>query len=192
MFVTHDEIRQQKDQGADFIKVVLVSPDVFFAAIVEGKRVGLPVLGHLQEGVDAAQASRAGFRSIEHLGPGDSIWIECSTQEAVLLADAAQHPTMKTPPIAVPAFLQKMLMKHLQKRLINPAAFDDAAYTARLQRALEWRVQQDIKRDVFVDYQTLANIQATIADTTRNIVAPLKLQSRRNTLHLFRLDIAPE
>jgi len=63
-----EEIRQQKNQGADFIKVGLVSPDVFFAASAEGKRVGLPVLGHLQEGVDAAQASRAGFRSIEHLG----------------------------------------------------------------------------------------------------------------------------
>jgi imidazolonepropionase-like amidohydrolase len=29
------------------------------------------------------------------------------------------------------------LMKHLQKRLINPAAFDDAAYTARRQRAFD-------------------------------------------------------
>jgi len=90
-----DEIRQQKNQGADFIKVGLVSPDVFFAAIAEGKRVGLPVLGHLQEGVDAAQASHAGFRSIEHLGPGDSIWIGCSTNQTALLAEAAQHPAMK-------------------------------------------------------------------------------------------------
>jgi cytosine/adenosine deaminase-related metal-dependent hydrolase len=132
-----DEIRQQKNQGADFIKVGLVSPDVFFAAIAEGKRVGLPVLGHLQEGVDAARASREGFRSIEHLGPGDSIWIGCLTEEVVLLADAVQHPTMKTPLFRVPAFVQKMLMKHLQKRLINPAAFDDAAYIVRLQRAFD-------------------------------------------------------
>src|SRR6202453_5356885 len=42
-----EEIRQQKEQGADFIKVGLVSPDVFFAAIAEGKRAGLSVLGHL-------------------------------------------------------------------------------------------------------------------------------------------------
>jgi imidazolonepropionase-like amidohydrolase len=97
-----DEIRQQTNQGADFIKVGLVTPNVFFAAIIEGKRVGLPVLGHLQEGVDAAQASRAGFRSVEHLGPGSSIWIGCSTEEAVLFADSAQHPTVKTPPIRVP------------------------------------------------------------------------------------------
>jgi imidazolonepropionase-like amidohydrolase len=132
-----DEIDQQKSQGADFIKIGLVSPEVFFAAIAEGKRVGLPVLGHLQEGVDAAQASRAGFRSIEHLGPGDSIWIGCSTEAAALLADAVQHPLMKTPPFRVPAFLQKILMKHLRKRLINPAAFDDPTHTARLQRAFD-------------------------------------------------------
>ena len=132
-----DEIRQQKNQGADFIKVGLVSPEVFFAAIAEGTRVGLPVLGHLQEGVDAAQASRAGFRSIEHLGPGDSIWIGCSTEGAALLADAAQHPAMRAPPIKIPAFVETILMKRLQKRLINPAAFDDAASTTRLQRAFD-------------------------------------------------------
>jgi imidazolonepropionase-like amidohydrolase len=44
---------------------------------------------------------------------------------------------MKTPPVTLPAFVQKMLMKHLQTRLINPAAFDEPAYTARLQRAFD-------------------------------------------------------
>jgi imidazolonepropionase-like amidohydrolase len=163
-----DEIRQQKNQGADFIKVGLVSPDVFFAAIAEGKRVGLPVLGHLQEGVDAAQASRAGFRSIEHLGPGDSIWIGCSTEEAVLLADAVQHPTMKTPPIKVPAFLQKMLMKHLQKRLINPAAFDDAAYTMRLQRAF----------DTYSEAKCRALAMIFVANQTWNIPTLVRLRTQ--------------
>jgi imidazolonepropionase-like amidohydrolase len=139
------EIRHQKNQGADFIKVGLVSPDVFFAAIAEGKRVGLPVLGHLQEGVDAAQASQAGFRSIEHLGPGTSIWIACSTEKTVLLADAAQHPTVKTPPFTIPAFVQRIMMKKLQKRLINPAAFEDAAYSARLQRAFDTYREADCR-----------------------------------------------
>jgi imidazolonepropionase-like amidohydrolase len=163
-----DEIRQQKNQGADFIKVGLVSPDVFFAAIAEGKRVGLPVLGHLQEGVGAAQASQAGFRSIEHLGPGDSIWIGCSTEEAVLLADAAQHPTMKTPPIAVPAFLQKMLMKHLKKRLINPAAFDDAAYTTRLQRAF----------DTYSEAKCRALAAVFVANQTWNVPTLVRLRTQ--------------
>src|SRR6202451_112340 len=134
---TNVEIQQQKQDGADFIKIGLVSPAVFFAAIAEAKRVGLPVLGHLQEGVDPAQASRAGFRSIEHLGPGDSIWIACSTDAEGLRAEAAQHPAIKAPPVRVPVFLQEMLMKHLRRRLINPAAFEDAATTARLQRAFD-------------------------------------------------------
>jgi len=60
-----------------------------------------------------------------------------STEEAVLLADAARHPTVKTLPVRVPGFVQKMLMKHLQKRLINPAAVDDTGYTARLQHIFD-------------------------------------------------------
>jgi len=163
-----DEIRQQKNQGADFIKVGLVSPDVFFAAIAEGKRVGLPVLGHLQEGVDAAKASRAGFKSIEHLGPGDSMWIGCSTEDSVLLADAAEHPTMKTPPIRVPAFLQKILMKHLKKRLINPAAFDDAAYTTRLQRAF----------DTYSEAKCRALAAVFVANQTWNVPTLVRLRTQ--------------
>ena len=162
------EIREQKNQGADFIKVGLVSPDVFFAAIAEGKRVGLPVLGHLQEGVDAEQASRAGFRSIEHLGPGDSIWIDCSTEAAVLLADAARHPTVKTPPFTLPAFVQTMLMKHLQTRLINPAAFDTAAYDVRLQRAF--------------DHYSEANCRALaavfVSNDTRNVPTLVRVRTQ--------------
>jgi imidazolonepropionase-like amidohydrolase len=131
------EIQQQKIQGADFIKVGLVSPEVFFAAIAEAKRVGLPALGHLQEGVDATQASQAGFRSIEHLGPGTTIWVGCSTEEEKLGAESAQKPRMKIPSIYIPVFLQKFLMKRLQKLLINPAAFEDLSDTERLQRAFD-------------------------------------------------------
>jgi imidazolonepropionase-like amidohydrolase len=162
------EIRQQKSQGADFIKVGLVSPDVFFAALAEGKRVGLPVLGHLQEGVDAAQASKAGFRSIEHLGPGDSIWIGCSTNETALLAEAAQHPPMKAPPFRIPAFLEKMLMKRLQKRLINPAAFDNAVDKARLQRAF----------DTYSEAKCRALATVFVANHTWNVPTLVRLRTQ--------------
>jgi imidazolonepropionase-like amidohydrolase len=163
-----DEIRQQKKQGADFIKVGLVSPEVFFAAIAEGKRVGLPVLGHLQEGVDAAKASQAGFRSIEHLGPGTSIWIGCSSNEAALLTEAAEHPAMKALPIKIPGFVEKMLMKRLQKRLINPAAFDDAAYTSRLQRAF----------DTYNGVQCRALAKVFVANDTWNVPTLVRLRTQ--------------
>ncbi len=131
------EIRQQKRDGADFIKVAILDPQVFFAAIAESKRVGLPILGHLQEGVDPGQASQEGFRSVEHLGPGDTIWIGCSTKQTALLADAAQHPVMKTPRISIPAFVLKLVVPWIQTRLINPAAFENAVDVERLQRALD-------------------------------------------------------
>ena len=131
------EIRQQKLQGADFIKVGILDPRVFSEAIAESTRVGLSIVGHLQEGVDAAQASQEGFRSIEHLGPGDTVWIACSANQAALLAESAQHPIMKAPRIRIPGFIQKMATPWIQKRLINPAAFEDTADVARLQRALD-------------------------------------------------------
>jgi imidazolonepropionase-like amidohydrolase len=129
-------IDEEKREGADFIKVGLVSPEVFFAAIAQAKRVGLPALGHLQEGVDAGQASQAGFRTIEHLGPGDSIWIACSTDQARLQADAAAHPAMKALPFRIPSFVERLVMGHVRKILVNPAAFEKPEDAARLQKAL--------------------------------------------------------
>ena len=129
------EVRAQKAQGADFIKVGFASPPVFDAALQEGARQNIPVLGHLQEGVDAAQAAQAGFRSIEHLGPGSTVWIACSSAEAELKADVAP-PRMRALPLGVP-FLRKLIVARLQTMLINPAAFVKPAYTARLKRAME-------------------------------------------------------
>jgi hypothetical protein len=130
-------IETQKEEGADFIKVALVSPEVFFAAIAQAKRVGLSALGHLQEGVDAGEASDAGFKGIEHLGPGDSIWIACSSDQARFEADAAKHPAIKAPPFKIPSFIEKLAMGRVRKILINPAAFEKPEDAARLQKAFD-------------------------------------------------------
>ncbi len=45
------EVQKQKAEGADFIKTIDVSPDVFFATLAESKRLGLPYDGHLSTGV---------------------------------------------------------------------------------------------------------------------------------------------
>ncbi|ATB32254.1 amidohydrolase family protein [Melittangium boletus] len=130
------EIRRQKDQGADFVKLGLTSPEVFFAAIAEGKRVGIPILGHLQEGTDALEASRAGFRSIEHLGPGSTIWVSCSSQEEMLRADSYKRPFIKAPPIKIP-FLERLIMRRFRTLLINPVAFAHPGDAARLGLAID-------------------------------------------------------
>lgn len=130
-----DEIRRQKRQGADFIKVGLVAPDVFFAAIEAANVEGIPILGHLQEGTDALDATAAGFRSVEHLGPGSTVWICCSDEEAELRADSYRREFIKAPPFRIP-FLETLVMKRLGKMLINPSAFAKPADVERLRRAI--------------------------------------------------------
>ncbi len=130
------EVRQQKEQGADFVKVGVCGPAVFRAAMEEAERAGIPILGHLQGGINAAEASHAGFKSIEHLGPGDTVWIGCSTKEAELHAEASNRPLVKLPSLKIP-FLRLLINMKMQKLLINPAAFSSPEDIARLQRALD-------------------------------------------------------
>jgi imidazolonepropionase-like amidohydrolase len=75
------EVRKQKAEGADFIKVIDVDNQTFFAALEEANRQGLPFLGHVPPVVDAAEASRKGMRSVEHLGPAEIQLISCSSRE---------------------------------------------------------------------------------------------------------------
>lgn len=131
------EVRRQKQQGADFVKIASATPPVFFAALAEARRVGLPAVGHLQNGVSPADAARAGLRSIEHLGPGDTLWTGCSSQETALRADALAHPRPPVPPFKIPVFVQELLAGTISKMLINPAAFEKPESAARLQRAFD-------------------------------------------------------
>jgi imidazolonepropionase-like amidohydrolase len=130
------EVRRQKAQGADFVKMVVANPDVFFAAIEAAVAAGIPILGHLQEGVDAVAAARAGFRSIEHLGPGSSIWLSCSTIGEKLLAEVSDHPVIKAPPFKIP-FIERIAGRRMRNMVVNPAAFTDPGDVARIQRALD-------------------------------------------------------
>jgi imidazolonepropionase-like amidohydrolase len=99
------EVDKQKAEGADFIKTIDVTPQVFFAAMDEATKNGLLYDGHLSPGVDAVKASEAGMRVIEHLGPMEMILLSCSTDEGAIrqamaarAAAAAQAPA---PPAAM-------------------------------------------------------------------------------------------
>ncbi len=137
------EIRRQKAQGADFIKVGFVSPPVFIAALEEARRQGMPILGHLQDGMDAATTSKAGFRSVEHLGPGATVWIACSAAEEQLTSEIKAF-SVKVPPAWIP-FLRRLIEKRIQMILINPAAFLSPTYVARMQRAIDTYSEDKLK-----------------------------------------------
>ena len=148
------EVASQVQLGADFIKIGFVSPAVLLACLEAGRVHGIPVLGHLQEGVHAGDAAKLGFRSVEHLGPGIAIWAACSREEAAL--NKGMSPVrIKAPPEWLP-FLRRLIERRLQLMLINPAAFTKPAYTARLQQAIETfdEPKLDGLCDVFVSCHT--------------------------------------
>ena len=57
-------------RGVDFLKIQpRIARDVVEAVIDEARSVGLTVVGHLPQGVDAIDGSNMGLRSIEHMSP---------------------------------------------------------------------------------------------------------------------------
>jgi len=60
-------VRDLKQRGADFIKIIsLPSREAFFAVADEARRQNISFVGHLPLEVGAVEASNAGMRSIEH------------------------------------------------------------------------------------------------------------------------------
>ena len=91
------QVRLQKAEGADFIKIVNSSREVTLSILAEARKQGLGVSGHLPPAVSAEEASNAGWRAVEHLGAGLGILLGCSTDEAsirsaVLRGEGAKPP----------------------------------------------------------------------------------------------------
>ena len=129
-------VRDQAAAGADFIKIALITPDVFFPTVAEARRLGIPVAGHLPTGIDVSRASRAGIRAIEHLGPGLTILAGCSSDEVSLAEAIAGLPALRLPAVKLP-FMDRILMRVLRKVVINPVNRSTPAEVEILQRAVD-------------------------------------------------------
>jgi len=129
-------VRDQAAAGADFVKIALITPDVFFPAVAEAAKLGIPVAGHLPSGIDVSRASRAGIRAIEHLGPGLTIIAGCSTDEVSLAEAIAALPALRLPSIRLP-FMERILMRVLRKVVINPVNRLTPAEVEILQQAVD-------------------------------------------------------
>jgi len=76
-------VDQLQKQGADFIKVIQLSREDYFAVAAESKKDGITFVGHIPTEVSASEASVAGQKSIEHI-IYSSLALDCSSQEADL------------------------------------------------------------------------------------------------------------
>jgi len=79
-------VRQVKESGADFIEVDRRLPrEAYFAIADESRKLGISFAGGVPSSVRAAEASKAGQKSIEYLGDVSSgILLDCSTKEEEL------------------------------------------------------------------------------------------------------------
>lgn len=60
-------VEANAQMGADFLKIrTCASRETYLAIAAEAKRAGLPLVGHLPDGISPIEASDAGQRSIEH------------------------------------------------------------------------------------------------------------------------------
>ena len=66
-------------RGADFIKIIELSREDYFAVAQESKKDGIPFVGHIPSGVTAAEASNAGQKSVEHI-IYSSLAFDCSAE----------------------------------------------------------------------------------------------------------------
>jgi hypothetical protein len=115
-------VRAQRDLGADFIKAALVTSEVFYSAQQECRRLGIPILGHLPNGIDLARASGEGVRSVEHLGPGVSMLACCSAEQQAVQDEVTARPAPRmpaVPPVLMP-FLEPVFKRMIGKLVINP------------------------------------------------------------------------
>ena len=79
-------VRELKQQGADFIKIISVpSREVFFAIAEEANKEKIPFVGHVPLAVTASEASASGMRSIEHI-VYSNLALDCSAKEKELRA----------------------------------------------------------------------------------------------------------
>jgi len=94
-------VKQQRERGADFIKVYSrLSRSAYFAIADEANKCGIPFEGHVPESVTAAEASDAGQKSIEHLtGVADG----CSREEESILSELQRQEALFRAPRATMA-----------------------------------------------------------------------------------------
>ena len=113
------EIRAQKAQGADFIKMGAASAAAYPAAQSGANTLGIPLGGHLPNETDALVASRSGIRFIEHLGPGGVILLSCSPDEQALRQLLSKQPQVTLPSLRVP-FMDRIVSALLKRIVVNP------------------------------------------------------------------------
>lgn len=113
-------VREQHRDGADFVKAGMTTAETFMAALEEANRLGIRLGGHLPPDLDPRDAARGGTWSIEHLGPGVTVFAAASAREAEVRAAGASRRMPPLPKVRFPG-AEKLVMKLIKGVVTNPA-----------------------------------------------------------------------
>ncbi|MFI2645158.1 amidohydrolase family protein [Streptomyces sp. NPDC018610] len=113
-------VREQHRDGADFVKAGATTRTTFMAALEEANRLGILLGGHLPADLDPREAARGGVWSIEHLGPGVTVFAAASSREAEVRAANAARKLPPIPKVKFPG-ADKLAMKLVKGMAVNPA-----------------------------------------------------------------------
>ncbi|MEU3513181.1 amidohydrolase family protein [Streptomyces longwoodensis] len=113
-------VREQHADGADFVKAGVTTRETFLAALAEANRLGIRLGGHLAPDLDPREAARNGVWSIEHLGPGVTVFAAASKQEDEVRAMRATRELPPLPTTRSTGALQAQA-KMIKQMALNPA-----------------------------------------------------------------------
>jgi hypothetical protein len=129
-------IRHQKERGADFIKMGMVSGELYPVAQRTANEVGIPLGGHLPPTTMAEDAAAAGIRFVEHLGPGLGLLASCTTDEDGIRSALAAIKGPRLPSAKLP-FMDRIFALVLARIVVNPQLMTSAETIAVMRRALD-------------------------------------------------------
>ncbi|MGW2282622.1 amidohydrolase family protein [Streptomyces sp. NPDC001770] len=113
-------VREQHRDGADFVKAGMTTRETFLAALREANRLGIRLGGHLPADLDPREAARGGVWSIEHLGPGVTVFAAASSQEDEVRASNATRKLPPIPRIKIPG-AGRLATRLIKGMVTNPA-----------------------------------------------------------------------
>ena len=143
-------VQARKTEGADYIKMVGGSPPAFLGAIAEAKNQGLTSAGHLTPAVSALDTSNAGYHSMEHLGAGIGLILDCSTAEATIRPSILGEVTPAAP------------------NVVNPRAYDGNTYGKYYQQVI----------DTYSDTKCQSLAQAFVRNDTWQTLTLIRLRTQ--------------
>jgi len=143
-------VKDRKAEGADYLKLTAGNREAVLAILGEVKNEGFYVAGHLVPSISALESSNAGWKSMEHLGAGMGLMLDCASDQTNIRAAVLANPAPPAP------------------NVINPRVYDGNANAQYYQRIL----------NTYSDAQCQALAQAFVQNGTWQAVTLIRLRTQ--------------